>query len=107
MSDEQWVLDLNGIKAKERAALDAAMKSGDDEQVYPFMAKVIKVWPYALNPSDPASYGELGMEDSFEAAHRFALAIFRYLKALQTFADGLETTGEGRGAGAPEGAVEP
>lgn len=73
--DERWELDMNGIKRKDMKAFNedfkAAQDSNDDELLHKWLAKVIKRWPYALDPSDPESYMELGLADYREAAGRF------------------------------------
>lgn len=99
-----WLIDLNGIKAKERKAFAEAMASGDDAQLYPYMARTIKTWPYASDPANVDSYGNLGLVEHTEAARQFALAFQRLNAALKAPANGGETAGEGRGAGTPEGA---
>ena len=103
--DEDWVIDLNVFKAKERPAIDAALKSGRDEAAYPFMARAIKVWPYKdLDPSKPDSYGELGLVDQAEAVGRFLLSFQQLVNAITTLANRYQIAGAGDRAGAPESA---
>lgn len=99
-NDDDWVIDLNVFKAKERPAIDAALKSGKDEDSYPYMARAIKVWPFkALDPSDPSSYGELGLVEQTEAVTRFVLSFQRVIDAMQALAKRYQTAGEGHSAG--------
>lgn len=73
--DDRWVVDMNGIKRKDMKAFNedfkAAQETNDDEILHKWLAKVIKRWPHALDPSDPESYMELGLADYQEAAGRF------------------------------------
>jgi hypothetical protein len=94
--DNEWVIDLNGIKARERAALNAALTSGDDEQAYVYFARVIKVWPFKqLDPAKPESYGELGLAEHTEVVRRFALSFQALGAAIAALANSGETAGEG------------
>jgi len=62
------------------AATLASQKDGDDSLVYPFLARAVKTWPYALNPALPESYDELGMLDYREVTEQVAEAFKRYIR---------------------------
>lgn len=70
-----WEFDWNGIKRKELRAMIAdqekAKEAEDDAAIFPWAAKVIKRWPYDLDPADPTSYEELGLADFVEVMKRF------------------------------------
>jgi hypothetical protein len=88
-----WLIDLNGIKAKDRGAFQSVwakvQEMNDDALLYPWLAKVIKVWPFAeFDPANPDSYGELGILQHREAFERFAEAFRSIIPAVETPANG-------------------
>ena len=64
--DNQWDLAYDGWTLGEDVmymlALSKAQQTGDMRPLFPHWARMIKHWPFALNPSMPASYA--GLDDS-------------------------------------------
>jgi hypothetical protein len=59
MSDEQIVVSFDGVKMKEFRAYWMAVARGNWVEQDKFFARVVKSWPFTLNPSNFESYGEL------------------------------------------------
>ena len=105
--NDGWIVDLNAIKAKELGALEAAfdqMSSGSIEAIYPWAARIIKQWPFELDPSDPESLGELGMIDFREAIAHLTAAFQRYTEPMDTLPESGNVGSEGSVTGALESA---
>jgi hypothetical protein len=104
--DTDWRLDLNGIKAKDRKQFNAdyerANETGDDELLFPWMARVVKAWPYQGDPAEADSYGELGLLELMEVSRRFAEAFRPLGEALRQAANGDEAHSQGH----PDGRTE-
>lgn len=57
-------LQLEGrVTMKEYRRFVDADSRGDYEAVYAFLAQVVKAWDLELDPTDPASYDELDVEE--------------------------------------------
>jgi hypothetical protein len=82
MAEKDWLIDLNGIKAKEKKELNAAIKetqeAGDDLVMVPWFVKVVKKCPYLPEPTDENAYPELGIAELMEVSRRVGEA-FRKL----------------------------
>lgn len=72
-----WEWDWNAVKRREVIAAQTEgnriqQEGGDgDVKMFDIAAKVLKRWPYSLDPSDAKSYDELGMIDYKEFITRF------------------------------------
>ncbi len=53
------VVSFEGVKIKDFRAYWDAVRRGDWKGQDAFFAKVVKSWPYDLDPADVESYGEL------------------------------------------------
>ena len=79
MVDENgFAFDFNRIKRKELKALlkqaESAQADGalnQDEVLLPIVVKVITAWPHPGDPTDPAQWDELGLEDSVKGFQAF------------------------------------
>ena len=78
-SSSTITFDLSSWKMKDKNAFmktaNAAARTGDEEEVFPFMAKLIKAWPYAFDPADPKSYGELTIDQWLDLNNQLRTAI--------------------------------
>lgn len=103
-----WIVDINRLKRKElpafQQAFTDAQAANDDSGLHMWAAKVIAAWPFPLDPTDPASYGELGLVDYNEAMRRFADS-FRAVQPDAPVEDSSEVRGEGSPAGTPASVV--
>lgn len=57
------VVSFDGVKVKEFRAYWIAVARGDFDAQDRFFARVVKRWPYELDPGDPKSYGELTLDE--------------------------------------------
>jgi hypothetical protein len=77
----EWKINLNNVKAKEKKALNADIKvyndTNDTEVMYKWFVRFIVSWPYDGDPSDPESYGELGLEELMEVEDRVTASFQR------------------------------
>lgn len=106
--EDGWIIDLNGIKAKEMAQLQAALKqveeTGVPDEAWTWAAKAIKAWPFEGDPSNPASYGELGLLDHGKVMRRFLDSFRASAAAAEEAQNGSAARGERSSAGALAGA---
>lgn len=81
--DAEWVIDLTGWKQGDRRKFGIAAKMGEDDgdvgNLYRYMGRAIKAWPFDLDPQDIESYDKLEMEEFDEAMARL-LAAFRDIR---------------------------
>lgn len=57
------VVDMRGWRMKDYRHFMKATQESDFGSMFDILAKVVKSWPFDGDPTDPASYDELGMED--------------------------------------------
>jgi hypothetical protein len=105
-SNENWEFNLNAIRAREQDALNEAYMRAQEEKndalMYPWLARIIVQWPFASDPAQVASYGDLGLEDHMEVFVRFGVC-FRDMPARIAANAGFGPVGgEGRSAGRAE-----
>ena len=81
-TNDGWDIDVD-VKQQERKAFVAAGTSGNDDELYPFLTKFIKAWPYPYDPTDIASYDELKFSEFVEVVKRVTAA-FQQLAAKFT-----------------------
>ena len=67
--------DFSDWKQKDKRAFIAAQVSNDDAVIYPFIARSVVAWPWALDPKVPENYDELGIDDFREVAGQFVAAL--------------------------------
>lgn len=97
-----WEFDLNAIKQKETAAMNADMeraKTDGDAVMHPWFARAIKRCPLVSDPSDVSSYGELGLVQHAEVMARFFEAFQSLADPIEAVAKRLAARSEGRSAG--------
>lgn len=66
-----WTIDPNVKMRDYRAFMKASQhitESLDTSELYPYLAKFVKAWPYAGDPSVPESYDELTILEFREVA---------------------------------------
>lgn len=82
------VVSFEGVKMKEFRAYWASVARSDWAAQDTFFARVVKIWAYNFDPSDPTSYGELTFEQ-----YSFVQAVIRQFsqdtvsKSLKYFND--------------------
>lgn len=87
--DAAWSLDVN-VKMKDKRAFVKASQnvtqSLDEADLYPYLAKFVKAWPYMGDPTLPESYDELTQTEFQEVVKRVS-------DAFQVLAGGTESSG--------------
>lgn len=63
MSDLNIVVSFDGWRMRDMREFTKASQEGDLLKTFGMLAKVIKEWEFAGDPSDPASYDELSLDD--------------------------------------------
>ncbi len=73
MADAQDIcIDLNRLSYGQYQAFVSGDTAGD---LIPLLATVVTTWPHPGDPSDPASYADLGMLDMLALAEALRAAI--------------------------------
>ncbi len=105
---DEWVIDLNAIKAKEIAdfqfAFDAIGAQGGLDAFWPWAVRIVKKWPFEYDPAAVESYGEIGMVDLQELVFRLGKSFRGFIEKTESVTNSLEVSSEGDSAGRPEGA---
>ncbi len=86
MADENQdiVVSFEGVKMKEFRAYWTAVARGDFVAQDQFFAKVVKAWPFRLDPADAQSYGELEISQYHAVQLAIKSATERVAKELST-----------------------
>ena len=67
LSFEGWEIDFSTWKQKDKTSLlkaeQEALKDGDETRLYPFWVRAVRKWPYASDPAQTDSYGELMLQE--------------------------------------------
>lgn len=74
------VVSFNGVKVKEFRAYLMAVDQGFFTLQDQFLARVVKSWPYDLDPSDPKSYSELDLKQYFAVQSVFKKEQMRLMR---------------------------
>lgn len=60
------VVNMKNWKMKDYRSFMKATETNSFEGMFELLSKVVLSWPYAGDPTDPASYDELAMEEWLE-----------------------------------------
>jgi hypothetical protein len=77
VNGDGWQIDADITKnelREFRRAGEQAVAQDNDELIHPWMARFVKAWPHALDPSDPDSYGKLKLSQWKEVVERVQAA---------------------------------
>lgn len=61
MAEEIVVDNLDDLTMEDFAKWIESEKSGDVRASWPFLARMVVVWPFDGDPTDPQSYGKLSL----------------------------------------------